>query len=41
MLRRFSHFEIGLLYFVLMLLLEMFLPAWAGDENSIIENLQL
>lgn len=41
MLRRFSHFEIGLLYFVLMILVEMVLPVWVGDENGIIENLQL
>ena len=41
MLRRFSHFEIGLLYFVLMILVEMVLPVWTGDENGIIENLQL
>lgn len=38
---QFFHFLVGILYFVLMLLLEMVLPAWAGDENGIIENLQL
>lgn len=38
---QFFHFLVGILYFVLILLLKMVLPAWAGDENGIIENLQL
>ena len=41
MSEQFFHFLVGILYFILMLLLEMVLPLWTGDENGIIENMQL
>lgn len=41
MLNSHQSFRLGVLYFFLMLLLESLLPAWTGEENSIIENLQL
>lgn len=34
-------FKIGWIYFFVMFLLEMWLPEWTGNENSIIENLQM
>lgn len=41
MLRNDSLFKLGWLYFVVMFILEAILPEWVGDENGIIENLQL
>lgn len=38
---KISHFNLGVFYFMLMIILEMILPEWVGDENGIIENLQL
>lgn len=34
-------FKTGWLYFIIMFALEATLPEWVGDENSIIENLQM
>lgn len=33
MSEQFFHFLVGILYFILMLLLEMVLPLWTGDEK--------
>lgn len=41
LLWRKKYYEAGLVYFFLMIALEMVLPEWVGDENGIIENLQL
>lgn len=39
--RNDSIFKLGWSYFILMFILEAMLPEWVGDENGIIENLQL
>lgn len=39
--RKGEWFILGWIYFILMFFLEAFLPAWTGDENGIIENIQL
>lgn len=41
MLRKDSFFTLGWLYFIFMFILAAILPEWVGDENGIIENLQL
>lgn len=41
MLRKDRFFTLGWLYFILMFILAAILPEWVGDENGIIENLQL
>lgn len=41
MFRKDSWFKIGWLYFFVMFVLEAILPEWVGDENGIIENLQM
>ncbi len=41
MLRKDRFFTLGWLYFILMFVLAAILPEWVGDENGIIENLQL
>ncbi len=41
MLRKDRFFTLGWLYFILMFILAAILPDWVGDENGIIENLQL
>lgn len=41
MFRMDKWFKIGWIYFFVMFLLEMWLPEWTGNENSIIENLQM
>lgn len=39
--RNDSIFKLGWGYFILMFILEAILPEWVGDENGIIENLQI
>lgn len=39
--RNDSFFKLGWLYFVIMFILEAILPELVGDENGIIENLQM
>lgn len=39
--RNDSFFKLGWLYFILMFILEAILPEWVGNENGIIENLQM
>lgn len=34
-------FKLGWLYFLLLYPLEMFLPSWTGNENGLLENLQM
>ena len=41
MFRNDSIFKLGWLYFIIMFILEAILPEWVGDENGIIENLQM
>lgn len=41
MFRNDSIFNLGWGYFILMFILEAILPEWVGDENGIIENLQM
>ena len=41
MFRNDSFFKLGWLYFVIMFILEAILPELVGDENGIIENLQM
>lgn len=41
MFRNDSIFKLGWGYFILMFILEAILPEWIGDENGIIENLQM
>lgn len=41
MLRKDRFFTLGWFYFICMFILATILPEWVGDENSIIENLQL
>ena len=41
MLRKDRFFTLGWLYFIFMFILAAILPEWVGDENGIIENLQL
>ena len=41
MLNRKDCFILGWIYFGLMFVLEAVLPEWMGDENSVIENLQM
>lgn len=41
MFRKDKWFKAGWLYFVVMFVLEAVLPEWVGDENGIIENLQM
>lgn len=41
MLRNDSFFKLGWSYFIVMFILEAILPEWVGDENGIIENLQI
>lgn len=41
MFRNDSFFKLGWLYFIMMFILEAILPEWVGDENGIIENLQM
>lgn len=41
MLRKDRFFTLGWLYFIFMFILAAILPEWMGDENGIIENLQL
>lgn len=36
-----STFILGWIYFGLMFILEAVLPEWMGNENSVIENLQI
>lgn len=39
--RNDSIFKLGWSYFILIFILEAILPEWVGDENGIIENLQM
>lgn len=41
MFRKDNWFTAGWLYFAVMFVLEAVLPEWVGDENGIIENLQM
>lgn len=41
MFRKDNWFVVGWLYFLVMFVLEAVLPEWVGDENGIIENLQI
>lgn len=41
MLRKDRFFTLGWFYFIFMFILAASLPEWVGDENGIIENLQL
>lgn len=41
LLRNDSFFKLGWLYFIMMFILEAIIPKLVGDENGIIENLQL
>lgn len=41
MFRKDNWFKTGWCYFVVMFILEMILPEWTGEENGVIENLQL
>ena len=41
MFKRKTYCKLGLGYFLLMLMLSQILPEWVGEENGIIENLQL
>lgn len=41
MFNRKETFIFGWIYFVLMFILETVLPEWMGDENGVIENLQI
>lgn len=41
MFRNDSFFKLGWSYFIVMFILEAILPEWVGDENGIIENLQI
>ncbi len=41
MFRNDSFFKLGWSYFVIMFIFKAILPEWVGDENGIIENLQL
>lgn len=41
MIKRIIYYSLGLAYFMLMFILQMILPEWVGEENGIIENLQL
>lgn len=41
MFRNDSIFKLGWGYFILMFILEAVLPEWVGDENGIIENMQI
>lgn len=34
-------FKTGWLYFIIMFVLEATLPEWSGEENGVIENLQM
>ena len=39
--RKDKWFKLGWAYFVVMFILEIILPAWTGEENGVIENLQM
>ena len=41
MFRKDKWFKIGWGYFVIMFFLEAILPEWMGEENGVLESLQL
>lgn len=41
MFRKDKWFKAGWFYFIVMFVLEAILPEWVGDENGVIENLQM